>query len=303
MTVTIQQLADALRLSPTQLRNLSIFAKRTQSYRHRNIPKRAGDGTRPLAAPVRDLRAVLDQLDWWLKRQALPFHDAAHGFITGRSITTHAAVHAGAVILITLDLADWFTTVKTKRLELELRSLGWSLNAARLVSRIATDEQTQALPQGAPTSPLFANLVARYLDRHLTGLAERFGCVYTRYADDLTFSSRRPMGHSAVERLLQRAEKWIYTEHFTVKSKKTHVMRPWQRMSVAGLVVNPSEKNDVRVSRTYIRRVRSAIHHHLMGHTDLLWTPEQLRSAIGFIRMVNPAQAEKLQALFVKVER
>lgn len=308
MQVSLQTVAAALELTVEQLREFADFSRREQGYRHRCLPKRHAVGTRPLAMPRPALRVLLTRLDYWLKHEVhLPIHDVAHGFVKGRSIATHAAFHVGAVVVVSLDLADWFTTIRAERLETALRlGEGWDLEAARVVALVATDAQTGGLPQGAATSPLFANFVAYSLDQHLAQLAGKFGCVYTRYADDLTFSSKHAMGYSSVERFLTLAEKRICAEGFTVKRKKTKVTRPWQRMGVAGLVVNPTDALTatcgVRVSRDFVRRVRSAIRHQQTGH-DVKWTREQIVSAIGFIQMVNPAQAEKLREALAAIQQ
>ncbi|HEY9839649.1 MAG TPA: reverse transcriptase domain-containing protein, partial [Candidatus Obscuribacterales bacterium] len=91
------------------------------------------------------------------------------------------------------------------------------------------------LPQGAPTSPALSNLICRRLDRRLLGLATRLGFVYTRYADDLSFSGAKAKN---VEALLRGVATIVTDEGFTVHPTKTRVMRKGRRMEVTGLVVN-----------------------------------------------------------------
>ena len=134
----------------------------------------------------------------------------------GRSVHTHAAVHAGAGLVLRLDLRDFFASVPAARVFGVLATLGYPAPVARALTGLATNRAPVAvlaamdpaprpglvaaryalerrlaaphLPQGAPTSPALANLAAFSLDRRLTGLAAAFGLAYSRYADDLTFS-------------------------------------------------------------------------------------------------------------------
>ncbi len=182
--------------------------KENGPYTKFTIPKRDGR-ERAICAPKPQLR--------WVQRRILdeilnkvPAHDAAHGFIAGRSILTNAAPHQGAEVLVKFDLEDFFPTIHYYRVMGLFARLGYQVGDARFA---ADDESTQIgptlarlccytpeprswgtalLPQGAPTSPAISNLVCRRLDARLEGLARRIGGVYTRYADDLTFSFKEP---------------------------------------------------------------------------------------------------------------
>lgn len=296
-SVTLLDVAVALRLSPGQLKE---FARRPGKYLQHDAPKAKGNGTRHLQEPNARLMAALHQLDDWCESNPsrMPVHEAAHGFVRGRSIATHAATHANAAVLISVDLEDWFDTITVPRVEKSLKAVGWTSDAARVAARLCTYNDT--LPQGAPTSPRVANCVARFLDRQLALLARRFGCRYTRYADDLTFSSVEGKGRSTVQRFLQQVEKVANGEGFRVKWKKVKVSRAWTRMEVAGLTVNPVPGfADVRVSRQFVRRVGAAIHNFSRGRAE--WTREQIVSALSFVRMVNKHQGEKLKVKWERV--
>lgn len=284
----LSDIVRALGMTDSQLRE---FVRYSRKYRHRDAPKK-GLGTRHLSAPEPALMEVLHKLDASAIFEALPIHDAAHGFVRGRSIVTHAAVHTDATTLVTVDLEDWFDTIDTARIATALQGAGWTEEAARVVSRLCTDDGR--LPQGAPTSPRLANFVARHLDRQLALLARRFGFAYTRYADDLTFSSREGRSRGAVQRFLRQVERLCKGEHFRIRWDKVKVTHHWTRMEVAGLVLNPEDgAPPVRVSREYIRRVASAIYNYQRGRAE--WTREQIVSAISFVSMVNKAQGEKLK--------
>ncbi|MGQ2999446.1 MAG: reverse transcriptase domain-containing protein, partial [Variovorax sp.] len=177
-------------------------------YRYQLQPKRLG-GLRLLEIPKADLkraqRRILDDL-----LQHVPVHEAAHGFVQGRSVASHAAAHAGKEVVIGFDLRDFFPAVRASRVHATWRTLGYPEGVARALTALCTHRTDAAvierlrddggldwmgakrlaaphLPQGSPCSPALANLCAFRLDLRLEGLAWVFGATYTRYADDLVF--------------------------------------------------------------------------------------------------------------------
>ncbi|WP_068209235.1 reverse transcriptase family protein, partial [Rathayibacter tanaceti] len=174
--------------------------------------ERPGRAPRLLEVPRPRLRAVqrsvLDQLVG-----LAPVHPAVHGFVPGRSAISGAAVHAGAAMVVTLDLQRFFAQVTAPRVFGVLRAEGLPEGVAHALTGLCTHEVPVAvlrrmpsggtpeeraalrrslslahLPQGAPTSPALANVALRRLVARLAGYAEAAGARYTRYADDLAFS-------------------------------------------------------------------------------------------------------------------
>lgn len=235
-------------------------------YRYRLLPKASG-GLRLLEAPRPRLSAtqrnILDKL-----LAHIPTHEAAHGFVRGRSVGSHAQVHTRQAVVIRFDLADFFTHISATRVRALWRALGHSRPAAELLTRLTTTRTPAAvrerlwedsaptsaqmiaqrransarlaqlhLPQGAPTSPALANLCALGLDVRLHALAQRFGARYTRYADDLVFS-----GPQNLQGQFGALRAWVgaiaQDEGFALRSDKTRLMPAHRRQSVTGLVVN-----------------------------------------------------------------
>ena len=177
---------------------------RLRNYTYRWTPSSSGE--RLLERPRPRLRAVqrrvLDDLV-----VLIPIHEAAHGFVPGRSVRSFAAPHAGRRVVVRVDLRSFFSTVTAGRVWAALRTAGYPEQVAHVLTGLVTNAvpyselrdhgtatQRQLLrrphlPQGAPTSPALANLVAGRLDRRLAGLAAALGYRYTRYADDLAFST------------------------------------------------------------------------------------------------------------------
>ena len=158
---------------------------------------------------------------------------------------------------------------------------------------VARGERT--LPQGAPTSPAITNLICRGLDARLSRIAEEMGFVYTRYADDLTFSSANRGAN--VGRLIRRVRFVVSREDFKVHPNKTRVFRTGRRMEVTGLTVN--EK--INVSRKELRRFRAALHQiERDGPEGKTWgNSSDVLSAIDgyaqFVSMVSPEKGKKFQ--------
>jgi retron-type reverse transcriptase len=260
------------------------------------IPKPTG-GVRRIAAPRAELKAVQRKLlDTILS--LVPVHDACHGFVTGRSTVTNARPHRGSAIVLKTDLADFFPTVHYRRVEGLFTWLGYVEEVAKLLAGLATHRPRLpdgrvvwpgVLPQGAPTSPAIANLVARRLDARLSALATKVGATYTRYADDLTFSF---LGEP--EKGLGRFFWWIdqitQQEGFFENTKKRRVFRPSKQQRVTGIVVN----DELSIPRAERRRFRAmlancrklGVDSQARGRSDFR---DYLRGFAAYVHMVQPA--------------
>lgn len=205
-------IAKAMGITVGQLRFLSFHRRvsATTHWRRFLIPKKTG-GLRKISAPMPRLK----QAQHWVLHEILeklPTHDAAHGFVAGRSIVTNARPHIGRQVVVNLDLKDFFPTVSWIRVRGLFRSFGYSLEASTVLALLCTEAEVDEveidgkrwfvhrsapdaapgtiarfLPQGSPCSPAITNLICVRLDQRLTGLARKLGFTYTRYADDLTF--------------------------------------------------------------------------------------------------------------------
>jgi retron-type reverse transcriptase len=260
------------------------------AYHRYQLPKRSG-GTRVISSPHRFVkltqRAILDRLI-----QPLGAHPCAFGFVVGRSIAGNAQVHVGQHIVSNADVRNCFPSVRWPLvLGVLRRDLGDRLGpgAISLLVDICTAEG--GLPIGAPTSPALLNRVLLKSDQMLEAAAQRLGCRYTRYADDLTFSG----DHGAVK-LLGIAKRTLSQIGLELDPKKTTIYRPGRRQIVTGLVVN--EK--VNIPRRLRRRMRAAVHAVEQGRPPQ-WHGEvesvqSLQGRLAFSHAVNPQQALPLMA-------
>jgi RNA-directed DNA polymerase len=308
---TVKQLRTLLGIrSSKQLGHFLLASDQGDGpYTRFSIPKRSG-GERVICAPKKQLRWVQRQI---LEKilQPVPVHDAAHGFVCGRSTVTNAAPHLGATLLLKFDLQDFFPTVRMHRVLGLFTRLGYHAGAARFRADDTSREIAPVLarlccytpdprlwgeavlPQGAPTSPAITNLICRRLDARLTGLAQRNQGTYTRYADDLTFSFR----HQELD--LGRFRWWVdqicHQEGFLVHQDKFRVIRRSQRQLVTGIVINDS----LRVPRDERRRFRAILHNcrahgvdsQARGHPRFR---EYLRGFACYVHMVHPEEGNEL---------
>jgi len=303
---TEEELAAALGLSVRRLRYFAIHRMRERvcHYVTFAIPKRKG-GERVIMAPKRELKKIQRQLLHALIQQ-LPTSPQAHGFQFDRSVRTNAEPHRGRRVLLQLDLANFFPSVHVGRVCGYLASLGYGYIVAQTLAILMTEAERQRVDidgqiyfvpvssrycvQGAPTSPGLCNALLLRMDRRLNGLARRFGFVYTRYADDLTFSGDEV---DAVHRLRAAAEFIVRDEGFKINRAKARISRRSARQVVTGVVVN----DVVGLSRQERRRLRAAIH-QLGRETDPARRQEiesRLRGKLAYLHMLNPSQAAKLQ--------
>jgi RNA-directed DNA polymerase len=235
-------------------------------YRHFEIPKRSG-GMRPIHAPVGLVRDLQDRLHLDLK-QLYRAHPNAHGFIDGRSVASNAAEHTARRWVLNVDLEDFFPTINFGRIRglLVRPPFELGLAAAAVCSQIVTHRN--GLPQGAPTSPVLSNFIAATLDRRLLRLARDHKLVYSRYADDITFSTDLPQFppsiamHEQIEgggfkvAAGEALQQTIRACGFSINDKKVRIQGRGVHQSVTGLCVNAR----VNVDRERIRRIRAMLH-------------------------------------------
>ncbi|ROQ39691.1 reverse transcriptase (RNA-dependent DNA polymerase) [Frondihabitans sp. PhB188] len=264
-------------------------------------------------------RTVLDEL-----LAPMPLHDAAHGFVPGRSAVTGAALHTGREVVLALDLVSFFAAVSARQVYGLFRRAGLAEPVAHLLAGVCTHavpvhvlsampdggssterfELRRALaaphlPQGAPSSPALANLSLAGLDRRLDGWARAAEAVYTRYADDLSFSGDGELG-GRVPAFLRGVERIVTDEGHTVNARKTRVRRAGVRQTVTGIVVNQTTSP----GRTEHDRLKAIVHNCVRygpasqnrdGHPAFR---EHLLGRIAWVEQLHPARGARLRAEF-----
>ncbi len=278
-------------------------------YRAAFVPRQSGL-PRLLEAPKPRLkriqRRVLHEI---LDR--VPAHPAAHGFTRGRSAVTNAAGHTDRAVVVSLDLQNFFAAVRGGRVYGIFRTAGYPEAVAHALTGLCTTTTRYAvrraaadplrtalamphLPQGAPTSPALANLVAYRLDARLAGLASACHATYTRYADDLTFSTDVP---AAAPRLLAATRAIARDEGFSLNDAKTRYATSAGRQRVTGVVVNAGtnvarEEYDALKALLHDARVNGPAAANRAGVPDLR---AHVLGRVAWVSALNPARGARLR--------
>ena len=287
---TLEQLSRQIHLSRGFLARLFLFSN--TFYKTYEIPKRKG-GTRMIAQPSRNMKAV----QGWVLREILDkleSHPASTGFELGKSILDNALPHVGAKKLITIDLEDFFGTITKKQIRSIFKDLGYNDWVSDYLSVICT--YNEILPQGGCTSPKLANLVCRRLDEKIQDLAKDEGVIYTRYADDLSFSS--PFDYK-ITHIIRKVQEIINEEGFRVNRKKLRVKGLCRKKMVTGLVI---EGFKVGIGREKYRLIRSKINHLCKHAAHEGIQINHVQGWLSFIYSVDRERYERLKNYTLKMQ-
>lgn len=240
-----------------------IWWYRSRMYHRFSIAKGAGK-TRIITAPDRRLKFLQGKLAQLLNQLYL-VRNPVHGFVPARSVKTNAEAHGRRRFIVNLDLQDFFPTITENRVRGLLVSLGIDAGVAEIVARLCCIDGY--LPQGAPTSPVLSNMICYRLDSELLRNAKSARAIYTRYADDITFSSYQPpaplfegalpsVGRFSPAILAPSLRAIFKSNGFTVNPEKSHYADRHSRRIVTGVKINAG----LNVDRRYVRQIRAVLH-------------------------------------------
>lgn len=256
-----QELFGSVRysISENMLKHFSSDKIAPKRFRMFHIRKKNG-GLREIKAPCRQLDVILTCVNELLKSIYSP-SDAAMGFTSGKSVLDNAQIHVGHNYVFNIDLKDFFPSIPQARVwkRLQLSPFNFPTEIANVLAGLCCtfDEEVgrNVLPQGSPASPLLTNAICDTLDRRMKGVAKRFGLHYSRYADDMTFSSMHNVYQEDGE-FRQEISRIIKEQGFIMNDKKTRLQKVGARQEVTGLTVNAI----ANVSRKYISDLRWILH-------------------------------------------
>jgi len=282
----LHDIAALLKFTPSGLAYILYAKPLATKYHSFEILKRGG-GSRQINAPAADLMLLQRRLSDLLQdceeeiNQLKNRKDQlAHGFKRGRSIITNATKHRKRRYVLNIDLQDFFGTINFGRVRgffIKDRNFSLHPDAATVLAQIACYQN--ALPQGSPCSPVISNLIGHVLDIHLGKLAFDAGCSYSRYADDITFSTNKKQFPPSIAKPIDwEKHKWepgdrlqgiVNRAGFAINPTKTRMQYRTSRQDVTGLVVN----SKANIRSEYRRTVRAMAHRLFMtGHFELIET-------------------------------
>lgn len=248
--------------TPHQLGILCNPKYSSRHYHKFEIPKKSG-GKRRICVPCGTLKWLQRCLNEIFKALYTP-SPYAMGFVEGRSIVDNARMHTNQNYVFNIDLKDFFTSVDQARVwrRLQLPPFNFNKEIASVMAGLCSIEHLEpdgeiryVLPQGAPTSPLLTNAICDTLDRRLKGVAKRFGLHYSRYADDITFSSMHNVYQDDSD-FREELQLIIAASHLKINPDKTRLCHRSQRQEVTGLTVGTS----INVNRKYVKDLRAILH-------------------------------------------
>ena len=247
---------------------------------------------REIHAPSRRLKNIQRwMLDYIFEK--FPVSKHAHGFVKGRSIVTNAQTHVNQSHMLNIDIKDFFPSISEVQVADLFFSFGYTKEVSGFLAQLCCHQG--CLPQGAPTSPYIANLIMLPADKMLADLAHSFGCKYSRYADDITFS-----GDSDMTEILAEITTVLNSYDFRINHSKTRIMGEDQVKKVTGLVVS----DRVRVPKKFKRELVKELYYcnkfgafrHLenIKATQYVNFQEHIYGKIYFVHMVEPDVGRKL---------
>jgi RNA-directed DNA polymerase len=318
----LSDLAHLLAFKPSSLSYVLYKLPAPLKYSEFDIPKRHG-GSRKINAPIDSLKTLQRHLSELLQdcleeldEAGVRKNDPAHGFTRHRTIMTNAMGHRNRRFVFNADIKDFFPSINFGRVRgFFIKDRHFALNPAvsTVIAQIAC--HNNALPQGSPCSPVISNLIAHALDTHLVSLAQHTGCYYTRYADDLTFSTNKRDFPKAIAVCLGGdAHNWaagkslraiVSKSGFSLNTAKTRMQYCDSRQEVTGLVVNKK----INVRSEYRHKLRALTFRLInKGEFDLIYksvdilgnitkniipaSPAQLHGMLAFVDAVDIAQRD-----------
>lgn len=236
-------------------------------YRQFKVKKKSG-GFRQITTPrTQSFMMMLSAVNLLLQSMYKP-SDYAMGFADGRSVVSNAAIHIGMDYILNIDLKDFFPSIHQARVwkRLQVPPFKFNQSIANLIAGLCCMKENSidehgnkkdvyVLPQGAPTSPIITNMICDRLDYYLSRLAKRFNMNYTRYADDITFSSMRFV-YGKNGKFMQELHRIIKEQGFIINESKTRLQRKGSRQEVTGIIVS----DKLNVTQKYVRDIRNILY-------------------------------------------
>ncbi|MBE9207236.1 RNA-directed DNA polymerase [Nostoc sp. LEGE 06077] len=258
-------LADLLNVSYSRLVYHIYVVDPNQRYKTFEISKKSG-GVRQISTPVTALKIIQRKLNQVLQA-VYEIKPSVHGFVKGKNIVTNAQSHAKKRYVFNIDLKDFFPSINFGRVRGMFMTTPYGLHpeVATVLAQICC--HNNQLPQGAPTSPIITNMICAKMDSQLQRLAKDCKATYTRYADDITFSTTLPKFPRDLAYIVNDEDREelivgntllniISDNGFELNEEKVRLQVKGNHQEVTGLTTNIFPN----VDRNYVRQVRAMLH-------------------------------------------
>ncbi|MEC0695962.1 retron Ec67 family RNA-directed DNA polymerase/endonuclease [Bacillus atrophaeus] len=257
---TRNELADFLKIPRKQLSYVLYVKSINNLYTSFEIHKKNG-GVRNIKAPLEELKDIQRKLAEALykhkKKKQGKKNNLSHAFEKNKSIITNAEIHRNKRLVLNIDLENFFESFHFGRVRgffTKNKNFLLPIEVATIIAQLSCYEGK--LPQGAPTSPIISNLICGILDYRLLKITKKYKLNYTRYADDLTFSTNDKNFLNVQTKFYEEISNELIQAGFKINEKKTRLQYKDSRQTVTGLVVN----SKINVNRTFYKETRAMAH-------------------------------------------
>ncbi len=272
-----------------------VMASAPLRYKHYVIPKRSG-GMRQIAQPAREVK-FLQRAFASRYLTSLPIHNNAKAYRLGLSTRDNAVPHIGRGLILKFDFRDFFLSIRSEDWIAYCRTSGCITNeedvhlTASLLFHRHTEYRSLRLAVGAPSSPILSNILMSEFDRQISELVARDKGIYTRYADDLTFSAARVGFLNRTVKAVMRTIRTVKHPRLEINMEKTKFVTSKYRRTVTGLTVTSDDR--VTIGRESKRQLHAAVHNALFSRLS----GDEMRSLAGTLAYINSVEPEFLFVL------
>lgn len=299
----IQRIADEFGLS------ISVVSKIVTTAPHRyksyEVKKKSGDGVRVVAQPAKEIK-IIQSFIVNNVINGLPIHDSASAYRKQRNIKWNAREHAKNRFLLKMDFRSFFPSLRPEHLVQHINQYmprEFSDEDLKIITRICfwkpRNESHLRLSIGGPSSPFISNTLMYNFDNEISDISACHEVKYTRYADDLTFSTNQPGTLTNIEEEVIRVIKSLKYPELFINSKKTiHTSKKHHRR-VTGLIL--SSQGNVSLGRRRKREISVMVHHAIRGRLDATKN-KRLKGLLAFSHDVEPGFVERLELKYGKKE-
>jgi len=315
-----------------------VIFRKVEAYRTFRMRKRGRPNALP--KPARRFRTIcvpdhlLMQAQRWIAQNilnAVTPHAASYAFAKDRDLVKSAKKHAGARWLVKIDVRSFFESISEQRVYFVFRRLGYPallcFQLARICTRLPLAEFSRPLsetnglpyrpwpqghlPQGAPTSPMLANLAVYALDVHLSEMCKGLGWTYTRYADDLAFSRIDDVRRSSAMHLVKLIEQALSSFGLAVRHSKTSIAPPRARKVMLGVLVDRewprltrSFRNNLETHLYALTSLKIGVRAHIQrrGFASRIGMQRHVAGLLAFAHQVDREYAAKQYRLFNAID-
>lgn len=282
----LHDLADHVHLSPGLLYRLSKH--NDKFYKSFERPKKSG-GFRIIFCPSKEMKAV----QAWILRNILErvhVTESATGFRKGTNVLDNAKRHRSNRYFLLLDIENFFPSIPYAKVYTVFQTIGYTSHISHILASLCTCKEK--LPQGAVTSPALSNIICIRLDHRISGYVGKRNVTYTRYADDMVFSSLSPSRVAGVKRFVDRI---LREEGFVLNESKTRILGPRQQRKVTGIVIGDKSlgvgKKRKRILRAVLHRLVTAN----LSNAERERLGRHINGWFGYMNSVDPRGLKQLK--------